>query len=159
MGKIKNQYLYTENTFYHIYNRGNDKRLIFLDTRDYARFITNIKKYEKGYGLIVYAYCLMPNHYHMLIQLGSNKGDISKFMHQCMTAYSMYFNKKYDRVGRICQSPFQASRLPTIKSIVKIFEYIKDNPVKAGLVKASEDYRWLDISLEQPKCILEVKEK
>lgn len=148
MAKMKNEYLYTTNTFYHIYNRGNRKKLIFWNTKDHLKFIEILHRYEKEYDLTIYAYCLMPNHYHFLIRLGSEVGSISKFMHRCMTAYGMYFNKKYQLVGRLCQSPFQAVKLVTVKSIIREIQYIEANPKKAGLVKVSSDYRWLNISLQ-----------
>lgn len=85
----------------------------------------------------------MPNHYHMLIRLGNKTGDLSSFMHRSMTAYTMYFNKKYDLVGSVFQGPFGVKRLDDIQSILRTAEYIDRNPVKAGLVKKPEDYKWL----------------
>ena len=85
----------------------------------------------------------MPNHFHFLIRLGDNPDDISKFMHRSMTSYTMYFNKKYGLVGSVFQGPFCVRRLEDIPSIIRTSDYIDNNPVKAGLVKKSEDYKWL----------------
>ena len=76
MAKIRNEYLYTKNSFYHIYNRGNNKKVIFYEVSDYKRFICRLFKYVKDYDLDIYAYCLMPNHFHLLLKLGENKNDI-----------------------------------------------------------------------------------
>ncbi len=149
MAKIKNKYLYTKNSFYHIYNRGNDKNLIFYEVADYKRFINRLLRYKKDYDLELYAYCLMPNHFHLLIRLGRYEGEISKYLHRCMTSYSMYFNKKYNHIGRLFQSPFQVKKLNSIRSIIRVILYIENNPVDAKLVKASSDYRWLRIFLRQ----------
>lgn len=151
MAKLKNEYLYAKNTFYHIYNRGNNKQLIFLDTKDYLRFVGVLLRYEELYDISLYAYCLMPNHYHLLLRLGSDENAISEYMHRCMTAYVMYFNKKHSRIGRLFQSPFQVRRIYTVKGILRVIQYIEKNPVKADLVKVSSDYRWLYISLKQQK--------
>lgn len=158
MAKIKNKYLYTKNTFYHVYNRGNNKRDIFWNDKDYLRFIEVLFRYENEYDISVYAYCLMPNHYHLLIRLGSESNAISKYMHRCMTAYVMYFNKRYNLIGRLFQSPFEAVRLPTVRSVIREIEYIQENPVRKGLVKDSLDYRWLNISLRHGKDRIYLKD-
>lgn len=145
MSKIKSKFLYSRNSYYHIYNRGNNKKLIFYEDGDYQKFINNLFKYKGDYDLSIYAYCLMPNHYHLLIRLGQKRGDISKYMHRCMTAYAMYFNKRYKSVGRLFQSPFQVKKLNDVKSIIRVILYIENNPVEAHLVKTSADYKWLEI--------------
>ena len=151
MAKIKNEYLYTKNSFYHIYNRGNNKKLIFYEVGDYERFVKRLFQYKKDYDLEIYAYCLMPNHFHLLIRLGRHEEAISKYIHRCMTSYVMYFNKKYGFVGRLFQGPFRVKKLSTVKSILRVILYIENNPVDAKLVKASSDYRWLRIFLRETK--------
>lgn len=150
MAKISSKQLYSKNTFYHLYNRGNRKRLIFNDDRDHIYFLNNLFRNEDLYDLNLYGFCLMPNHYHLLICLGNDETAISKYMHKCMTSYSMYFNKRYDLVGRLCQSPFQAVKLTSTQSIIQEIEYFKQNPVKTGLVKNPDDYRWLKIFIRIP---------
>jgi len=148
VGKLHNTTIYKEKTFYHIYNRGNRKGLIFWNSSDYLRFLTALKEYEKVSDLIVYGYCLMPNHYHLLILLGLETASISKYMQKVMTSYAMYFNKKYQLVGHICQGAFRVKRLESIGSILRVIKYMSNNPVEANLVRRSEDYRWLNISLK-----------
>jgi REP element-mobilizing transposase RayT len=145
MAKIKSKNLYKRNSFYHLYNRGNNKRVIFHEENDYDKFLKNIFMYEKKYDLSIYEFCLMPNHFHLLVRLGSKRESISKYMHRCMTSYSMYFNRKYQTIGRLFQSPFQVKRLDSVKSIIRVLKYIENNPVEANIVKVPSEYRWLEI--------------
>ena len=136
--------------FYHIYNRGNSKQKIFHDQEDYFRFISllyacnsinNFRIYslnkeespynfERGILLVdIGAYCLMPNHFHILITQ-PEKGDISKFMQKLTTAYVMYYNKKYKRTGSLFEGKFKAEHLDSDSYLKYIFSYIHLNPVK-----------------------------
>ena len=131
------------NIFYHLYNRGNRKEKIFLDQEDYERFLSSMYRFINDYNLIIYSYCLMPNHFHILINSGSRPSEITLFMHRFMTSYSLYFNKKYSLVGRVFQSSYRSKPYRTEKGFEKITTYINKNPVKAGLVKYHTDYKWL----------------
>lgn len=138
---------------YHLYNRGVDKRTIFLDTSDYERFkvllyICNSKnrvtlrnslkssdvfaQYKKDQGeplVSIGAYCLMPNHFHILLTPLAEQG-ISTFMLKLQTAYSMYFNKKYDRSGALFQGSFKSQHVASDKYLRYIYSYIHLNPAK-----------------------------
>jgi len=135
---------YKANSFYHIYNRGNRKEKIFLQTDDYERFISSMQRFliVNKYDLLIYSYCLMPNHYHLLVDSGSSPVEITYFMHRFMTSYAMYFNKKYDYVGRLFQNSYKTKSIRSLKHFNKIVNYISQNPVKAGLVRNAEDYKW-----------------
>jgi putative transposase len=141
---FKRKQTYNPNTFYHIYNRGNRKNNIFLQTEDYEKFISLMEAFivVNKYGLLVYCYCLMPNHYHILLDSGSCPSEITSFMHSFMTSYAMYFNRKYDFVGRLFQSSYKAKRIHSLSHFNKIVKYISQNPVKAGLVQNARDYKW-----------------
>lgn len=135
--------------YFHIYNRGTDKRDIFIDYQDYTRFIQSLylfnsteritlrlvpKKeifnFDRGNTIVdIGAYCLMPNHFHLLIR--SKNGDgVSTFMKKLSTAYSMYFNKKYNRNGVLFQGPFKAQYISRDEYLKYLFSYIHLNPVK-----------------------------
>lgn len=137
--------------FYHIYNRGTEKRLIFLDDTDRTRFVsllylcnsrsaihrsnyTNISLNDlltlpREESLVdIGAYCLMLNHFHLLIR-ESIEGGISIFMQKISTAYTMYFNKRYERSGSLFQGRFQAEHLDTDNYLKYIFAYIHLNPI------------------------------
>lgn len=140
-----------ENEFYHIYNRGTDKRTTFLDAADYRRFIEvlylantsrninvrDIKKYHESIFLYerpdtlvsIGAYCLMPNHFHLLLTPVVEQG-ISLFMNKLTTSYSMYFNKRYDRSGSLFQGVFKSQHADSDEYLKYLYAYIHLNPVK-----------------------------
>jgi len=141
---------FLEGEFYHIYNRGNSKQKIFLDTKDYWRFIDllyamdreenfsftdslkSISVYEKDNKnplVAIGAYCLMPNHFHILLTPLVENG-VSKFMQKLSTAYVMYFNQKYKRRGVFFQGKFQAQHAEEDRYLKYLFSYIHLNPIK-----------------------------
>ncbi len=156
--------------YYHIYNRGTNKMEIFLDKSDYQRFLkllytTNSKetlKYsdietspgrtwtiERGNTLTdIGAYCLMPNHFHLLVK-GSEDGNISLFLQRLLTAYSMYFNKKYNRTGSLFQGKSKSKHINNNEYLKYIFSYIHLNPVK--LIQND----WKENSIRDTKSALE----
>jgi REP element-mobilizing transposase RayT len=132
----------TAETFYHVYNRGVNKQLIFRDKRDYAVFFSLLKRYlgddtqtdQSGRKYPNYsqevellAVCLMPNHYHLLFYQ-IEQGALSKLMSSISTAYVAYFNKRYSRVGHLFQGRFKASRIIDDKYLLHISRYIHLNP-------------------------------
>lgn len=139
---------FVDNAYYHIYNRGNNKQKIFQDKQDYEYFLKLIflanselkfrlsfidfdfSEAEKGEDIVgIGAYCLMPNHFHILItQLQEN--GISKFMHKVSSSYSHYYNKKYDRVGFLFQNKFKSEYVDNDIYLKYLFSYIHLNPVK-----------------------------
>src|SRR3989344_7983322 len=124
--------VYVENGYYHIYNRGVEKRTIFLDQKDYSVFLRFLKEYLlppdhpnllkfrqltpkrhpiNCFGEIrLLAYCLMQNHFHLFVKL-IKKDALKKFMKALLTNYSMYFNHRYDRVGPLYRSEEHTSEL------------------------------------------------
>lgn len=148
---------------YHIYNRGVEKRLIFLTRRDYLRFVelTNYYRFlncslkfsyfkllsaekkakifkdleNKGEKLVeIFAYCLMPNHIHILLKQLAEKG-ISKFMAKTTSGYSHYFNKRHERVGHLFQGNFRAARIESEEQFLHVCRYIHLNPVTSYLIE------------------------
>jgi putative transposase len=138
--------------FYHIYNRGTDKRIIFSDDYDYRRFIlqmylcnneeqlnladllkyskpADIFKINKGKTLVdICAWCLMPNHFHILIKENVPGGAIA-FMQRLSTSHSKYYNRKYHRAGSLFQGPFKAKHLDYDQYLKYNFTYIHLNPI------------------------------
>lgn len=131
--------------YYHIYNRGVEKRKIFQSVRDYQRFVflmyicntekrivlRNIgKKFDREETIVdIGAYCLMPNHFHILIHEKVD-GGISMYMRKLMTAYSMYFNKKYKRTGRLFETAFKSVLINDDRYLKYLYSYIHLNPAK-----------------------------
>lgn len=149
--------IYVEEGYYHIYNRGVEKRKIFLDDQDYKVFLKSLKLYLtpsssdtplrtitigdysfqrppkplKNYHdqLELLTYCLMPNHFHFLIKQKA-RNTIELFMRSLGTKYSMYFNKRYDRVGSLFQGPYKAVLIENDSYLLHLSRYIHLNPVK-----------------------------
>lgn len=134
--------------YYHVYNRGNSKQAIFLDEQDYNYFlkvlyIGNSKKrivnsgrvsdfylYERGGALIsIGAYCLMPNHFHILIKT-KDRELLSLFMKKICTSYVMYFNKKYKRTGGLFEGKYKSTHVYEDRYFQYLFAYIHLNPAK-----------------------------
>ena len=150
--------------YYHIFNRGTEKRSIFTQSRDYNRFLqtffyyqfTNLKKSfskltkselelfkpfgdEKQVEIICYA--LMPNHFHFLIKQ-LKEGGISSFISKFCNSYSKYFNTKYSRVGPLFQARFKAVLIETDEQLIHVSRYIHLNPIVSGLTKDLNSYQW-----------------
>ncbi len=138
--------------WYHCYNRGVEGRKVFLNNKDYERFVEslylsndqdhthryNIKHRKhseiltssRGEPLVaIGAYCLMPNHFHILLKELAEKG-ISKFMHRAVTGYAMYFNIKHKHVGGLFVRPFRAKHISNDRYLRRVAEYIHLNPVE-----------------------------
>jgi putative transposase len=147
---------FNNESIYHIYNRGVEKRTLFLDKQDYYRFIhdlyefndkkpaqnvyyrtkqNEIKSYETGTHKIkeplveIYAFCLMPNHYHLMIKQITENG-VSNFMKKLGVGYSMYFNQKYERSGVLFQGRFKAVKIEQERHFIHLPYYIHLNPLK-----------------------------
>lgn len=131
-----------ENGFFHIYNRGVARQPIFVEEGDYQKFLTKLQelntKYD--YDYYVYAYVLMPNHFHILMQTQTT--PIATVMSSLLTSYSMYFNKKYDRVGPLFQGRFKSKLCDRETYFLGASRYISLNPIEAGIVEKLEDYPW-----------------
>lgn len=125
---------------YHIIQRGNDRKEIFLSDYDKNRFLETLIKTQKKYNFITYAYCLMDNHVHLLIN--DNGNDISKIMKSINVSYVLYFNRKYKRCGHFFQNRFISELITDDTHLLEVSKYIHNNPVKANIVQQPEAYRW-----------------
>lgn len=140
---------FIENGYYHIYNRGVEKRVIFLDEQDYAVFLSYLKRYlEPPQGsdpkslaeeVNLLAFCLMPNHFHLLAKQITKNG-ITKLIRAVCTKYVMYFNKKYERVGTLFQGKYKAVMIDTDAYLLHLSRYIHLNPAYPGSDPKSYEY-------------------
>ena len=126
---------------YHITSRGNNREVIFREEADCEKYLALLQRYREKYEFSLYSYSILPNHFHVLIQT-TEAGPISKIMHGMDTAYAMYVNRKYDRCGHVFQDRFHGSLVDSDEYFLEVMRYIDMNPVRAGLVKRPEDYRW-----------------
>lgn len=169
--------IYTEDGYYHIYNRGVEKRKIFMNEKDYVVFLGILKFYlsplyqlqhplkdanlpfnfrvKKTFSdeVELLAFCLMPNHFHLLIHQ-KNKNSIVEFMRAISTTYVMYFNKKYDRVGSLFQGQYKAALVLMDTYLLHLSKYIHNNPhgISAGSDPVNYPYSSYMYYLKQKKA-------
>ncbi len=127
---------------YHVYNRGIRKLPIFHDESDRHKFLDFLKRSNREYPFRLHAYCLMSNHFHLLIQTLDH--SLSKTMHLFKTLFSGWFNYKYGTVGPVFQSRFHSIPVQKDAYFTTVARYIHLNPVRAGMVERPEDYLWSD---------------
>lgn len=163
---------FVENSYYHIYNRGVEKRQIFMDEKDYVVFLSYLKDYllpkndlnlreelininsspeQKAYAMKMLkmnnfsntiqllAYCLMPNHFHLLIKQ-SLPTSIDSLMNSLCTRYSMYFNRRHKRVGHLFQGTYKAVLVRSEAQLLHLSRYIHKNPFLKGVPLQSYTY-------------------
>lgn len=157
---------FTQGSVHHIYNRGVGKMNIFLDEEDYSFFLKRLREAlypsqprpmkpmmpiahitqrenrrshlpDGAFDLLLY--CLMPNHFHLVVQQNSEL-PISVLVSKICTSYSKYFNKRYDRVGSLYQDQFKAALVKSNEQLLWLAAYIHNNPSKAKLVKDLNKY-------------------
>jgi putative transposase len=155
--------------FYHIYNRGNSRQVIYRTTANYERFVAllylanstgpftfrdvdsdGLFEFERGEQLVsIGAYCLMPNHFHILLTPVVDDGVVL-FMRKLSTGYSMYFNKKHHRTGSLFEGRFKSEHVNSDRYLKYLFSYIHLNPVKLvqpnwqqGIVNSSDTLEYL----------------
>lgn len=126
---------------YHIYNRGVDKRPIFLNKNDWEFFYAKMRDYFKPEHASLLAFCLMPNHYHLIVLTHSKEFSL-KVMQPFMLSFVKRINKKYQRAGTLFQGPFQSKVVESEGSLLQLSRYIHLNPVKAKLVDKPEDWEY-----------------
>ncbi len=126
--------------FYHVFSRGNEKRVIFQDNQDYKQFLQLLEEAALRWELNIHAYALMDNHYHLVIETKS--GMLSKPMRHINGVYTQYFNHRHDRVGHLFQGRFKALLIEKDSYLLTLSRYVHQNPAKAKLVEHPEEYPW-----------------
>ena len=142
--------------YYHIVNRGVEQRVVFEEASDYEYFEEIMCLYAKSFGIAIHNYCLMSNHYHLLIEIV--RPNLSKFMRQLNMNYAIYFNKKYNRSGHLWQGRFKSWYVTNEAYLYTLMRYIEQNPLKAGMVKEIADYPYSSYHYflnykEIPECL------
>jgi len=126
---------------YHVLNRANNKEVVFLDNEDFRFFLQQVKKYKEKFRVKIYHYCVMPNHYHFLIEPQAPE-SLARFMHGLMLVYAQHVQRKYGKVGHIWQERYKSSIIEKESYLDQCGYYIEDNPRRAGLVKDLKDWPW-----------------
>ena len=125
---------------YHITSRGNARQAIFLNQDDFTAFLGILNSVVKRYNFLLHDYCLMNNHYHLLIE--TPEGNLSKGMRQLNGLYAQRFNQRHQRVGHLLQGRYQSILVDKENYLLELSRYIVLNPVRAGMAKEPKDYRW-----------------
>jgi putative transposase len=125
---------------YHVTSRGNEKRPIFRDDEDRYTFLDTQEAVNKRYHWICHAYCLMDNHYHLLVE--TPEGNLSLGMRQLNGVYTQYFNKRHKRTGHLFQGRYKAILIQKESHLLEVCRYVVLNPVRAGLVERPEGWKW-----------------
>ncbi len=126
--------------YYHITSRGNERKEIFKSANDREKFLTYLEASAKRYGAVIHVYCLMNNHYHLLLE--TPFGNLSQIMRYINGSYTTYFNTKQKRCGHLFQGRYKAIVIDADEYAAELSRYIHLNPVKAGVVDRPEEYKW-----------------
>lgn len=166
MGNNRDYKNFTKDSIHHIYNRGDNKEIIFRDEQDYRAFLfrlglaLGIEKEDlnecevtkstksriringlKPENFKLHAFCLMPNHIHLLIEQCGDE-SISKLVSRVFTSFSKYINLKYKRVGHVFQDQFKSVQIETNPQLMLISSYIHMNPIKDNIANNPQKYKW-----------------
>ena len=126
--------------YYHVINRGNNQEKIFLNDRDREKFIEYLEKASERYSIVIHTYCLMSNHFHLLVETA--EPNLSVAMQWINVSYATYFNRKRGRHGHLFQGRFKAILIDADKYLKHLSRYIHLNPVRAKMVSAAAKYKW-----------------
>ncbi len=141
---------------YHVINRGNNKQTVFHDDEDYRRYLGIIYRYKRQLDFHLFAFCLMPNHVHLLIQV-TETSSISTIMQKITLSHTRHLHHKYQRCGHIWQGRFRSPIVSDDIYLENVLRYIEQNPLRAGMVRSPDDYPWssyrLNVRDKAPKLI------
>ncbi len=130
--------------FYHVINRGNNQEKIFKNDRDREKFLEYLEKANERFSIIIHTYCLMSNHFHLLV--GTPDANLSQAMQWINVSYATYFNRKRGRAGHLFQGRFKAILIDADEYLKHLSRYIHLNPVRAKLVSGPSEYQWSSYS-------------
>jgi REP element-mobilizing transposase RayT len=125
---------------YHLTARGNDDRAIFVDDVDRARFVSLLGRAASRFELDVLAWCLLTTHYHLIVEL--RRSDLSRALQYLNGEYARCYNERHGRTGHLFRSRFRATLLVDEDHFSNAIDYVRHNPVRAGLVAAPADWPW-----------------
>ncbi len=126
--------------FYHVIARGNNRQRLFRDSQDHRVYLKRLEGYQTRYGVALYAYTLMPNHVHLLLE--TRTPPLSKFMQGLQQSYTLYFNRRHNHVGHLFQGRYRAILCERESYLLELIRYVHLNPVRAGLARRPELYPW-----------------
>lgn len=128
------------NAHYHICSRGNERRPLFWERKDYEHFCLLLKEAGERFALRIFAFVLMTNHFHLMLE--TPLGNLASAMHWLKTGYSVWINRSRGRVGHLFQGRYHSVLIEDESHYLELSRYIHLNPVRAGMVKRPEEYEW-----------------
>ena len=134
----------SESGIYHIIMRGINRQSIFEDQEDCERFILTMQQYKEKSRYEIYAYCLMGNHLHILLKVGSE--PLEQIMCRICGSYVYWYNRKYERIGNLFHDRFKSEPVENDAYFLAVLRYIHQNPVKAGMSRKVAEYQWSSYS-------------
>ncbi len=126
--------------YYHVVTRGNNKRQIYDDDDDRENFLVLLERIARRYGWLFYAYCLMGNHYHLVMQIGEH--GLSRGMCELNTTYAITYNLRHERINHVFGRRFWSELITTDAYLLGACRYVVQNPVRAALCATCEDSTW-----------------
>lgn len=144
---------YSHSGLYHVVFRGMNKHNIFEENEDFLKFLYFVHDVKQELQFQMYAYCLMSNHVHILLN-ESKTGDVSLIMKKLLVRYAGWFNRKYERSGSLFGNRFKSQPVESDEYLLTLIRYIHQNPIRAKVVKSLEEYRWSSYSEYLNKPIL-----
>lgn len=129
---------YSSTNIYHAVVRGNERKTIFFDAEDFDTYFKLLDQKRKDHDCVIYAWCLMPNHVHLLIKERSK--PLGSFFQGMAGSFVLWYNRKYDRVGHLFQGRYRSEPVQTPDYFLNVLRYIHMNPVKGGICERPEDY-------------------
>ncbi|MFQ5867696.1 MAG: transposase [bacterium] len=126
---------------YHVLNRGNGGLEVFHKDRDYEAFIDLMREAKARYAVKIFAYCLMPNHFHMVV-VPIQAEELNKGMQWLMTSHVRRYHRHYGTSGHIWQGRFKSFIIQEDNHLLAVLRYVEGNPVRAGLVNSAKDWSW-----------------
>lgn len=128
-------------SFLHVMVQGINKEYIFKKENDINTYMKLINKYIRDYNITIIAYCIMNNHVHLLMHT-EHISELGKLMQRVNLVYSQYYNKENGRTGMLFRNRYKAESIFNLKYLINCIQYIHMNPVKAGMVKQEDDYKY-----------------
>lgn len=133
-----------DNQIYHIINRGNRREAVFHDNYDYEKFLKLLLELKEKYSIKIYAYCLMPNHFHIVIYTKYAE-FLSQAMHWISSSYVRYYNKRYNISGHLWQGRYKSFIVQEDAYLLVLLKYVEANPKRAKIVNSCMDFKYSSV--------------
>jgi len=127
---------------HHVIQRGHNRQAVFISEEDYLYYLDNLREWKEELGCKVYAYCLMTNHVHLIVDPGEDERNLAQLMKRVAGRQTRYVNKLEKRTGSLWEGRYKSSTISTNEYLLSCCRYVELNPVRAGIVADPKDYHW-----------------